>query len=54
MSVVPPAAKGTTILTGLLGQALCAQAADVVDKRTAAANPKTGRRVSELESVRVI
>jgi hypothetical protein len=45
MSVVPPGAKGTTILTGLLGQAVCAQAAEVVDKRIAAAIPKTGRRV---------
>jgi len=26
MSVVPPAAKGTTILTGLLGQLDCARA----------------------------
>ena len=25
MSVVPPGAKGTTILTGLLGQAVCAR-----------------------------
>jgi hypothetical protein len=54
MSVVPPAAKGTTILTGLLGQEVCAQAADVVNKRIAAAMPKTGRRVSARESVRVI
>jgi hypothetical protein len=44
MSVVPPGAKGTTILTGLLGQGLWAQAAEVVDNKMAAAIPNTGRR----------
>jgi hypothetical protein len=35
MSVVPPGANGTTIFTGLLGQALCAKAG-IATKKVAA------------------
>ncbi len=48
MSVVPPGAKGTTILTGLLGQAVCAQLAGAADNNSAAAMPNTGRRVNDF------
>jgi hypothetical protein len=48
MSVVPPGAKGTTILTGLLGHVLCDQASELVHNKATAARLKTGRRVKRL------
>jgi hypothetical protein len=48
MSVVPPGAKGTTILTGLAGQAACDQALPATINIAAIAMPEMARPLKLL------